>query len=1035
MPVSDKVHLLAISSQICNKMLQQPNVIEFCFKEYSLTSRVQTANISHSPANTIHFSLYTQRIQSLVLNLVYQVSNSPSFALFGITSKIQLQSSNMSVNVPQQLYNGSLICFACDINASSSDFTFITFGQNVSGIVLVPLMLIRINQSLIQFRLNGINIGGLVLNAANLAVFLAECNISGYGDQLSVSGSVIAFVFEQVYLYVEKVKICANAQNVGQGALIQAGVIAETCQICGYRTYTYGLCQNILEFGKVENDKQVCSNPFRFDGERCSCQDDEVQNGTSCINIVNFVNSVNTYIIEVNNSVTDLNYTTSFLENATEMLIESQYQIKEEIQSLQNFSEQTQNRIIASQILLQQYIKSNFTEVEINTKTYIQRLDNTIYDNVAIIINNISTVNTTFLTVHDYITNLNQTIINDQVATEILSQNISQLNQIINDSNHMISQQQLLLKDLSLQVLCLNNGFRFTNQQCITNYTISTLVCSQNIYISVFDIAKITNKLNTTSFESDYVFSNQNIVQNAYLDICGYVYTTVKPLFQSQNIFTNLKIQLGAQIFNGGSLIISYTDSILINQMIILSKSTSQITLNEQQLNIITSTSTSTNINNLQVYLSFAPSNGNITLISDINGVFNISGYQILGEYISTQTISMIGLKVKTVIVNINYVSFKPSTYNVGNFSSYLIGSSISSTNSLFINNLAIIIGSCSNFQVLSSISTNDQYTKFYLFGGIIAYVNGTSTVNVTNVIIDAYQVFNTNYISYSGFLFGYIDSTSSSIIVENVCLQQNMSSTSLKFYNFGIYGDSWGSTFLLHASVVFSVQGSYFNGFGMIGVQASNSKVEANNLRVSVTVDSVSGQYLGSVFGFGDAKNCTIFNAVVVSSFSSGLSYTGGFIGGQSSSLSANCTFVNSSVSNTSIQGQGQIGGFIGDQYSNVTIRFSLIQNVVLNGLNVGGFLGVQNANVTIYSSSVLSANISGSYLGGIVGRCKNSLHLNEVKIQFVRISGSNFGVVAGISSGAFYFSGSFSRSNYLNGTGVEDCAVLESKWFVNGC
>ncbi|CAL6034763.1 Hypothetical_protein [Hexamita inflata] len=379
--------------------------------------------------------------------------------------------------------------------------------------------------------------------------------------------------------------------------------------------------------------------------------------------------------------------------------------------------------------------------------------------------------------------------------------------------------------------------------------------------------------------------------------------------------------------------------------MNIVSRSGSQhIVTANSQLNILSNSHTGADINNLLVNLSFAPSSGNITLIYNINGVFNISGYQVLGDYNSTQTVAMIGINVQTATINVNQVSFKPNTYNVGNGSSYLFGSSVSGASSFDINNLAVINGNISNFLLLGSTTSSNEY----LFGGIIAYINTASYVNVNKVILDSYQKFSTDYVTFSGFLVGQLYSSSSNVTIKNVCLQQNLTSTTLQFRGFGLIGLNQGNTSIQNASVIFSVQGVLFICFGIVDSQFS-LYAEVINLKTSVSVSSSGGNTVGSVFGYEKAKYCFVQNASVVD--------------GNISS------------------GQDYVGGIIGDQYYNITIMKSLVYNSNFSGSNqVGGIIGEQNSdtNVTIMDSSVQNTNVFGStYVGGIIGKCGSKLYL----------------------------------------------------------
>ncbi|CAL6000875.1 carboxypeptidase_regulatory-like domain-containing protein [Hexamita inflata] len=967
--------------QICSNLLSRPIPIGYCVKEQSLSSRVQTANISHSPEHSIHFSLYTKQVQSLVLNLNYSAQNLPQFALFGLTANILMHNSNISVKVPQLLAQGSLICFICDMNASASDFLFIASGQNVSGSVLTPLTTFIMNKCFLQFRLNGQNVGGLVLNATQIVVSLIECNISSYIDQGSVSGSIIAFVYGSVLLDVDYVLICSNVQKIGnfaQGTISQTGLITSNCMICIEGAYTYGLCQNSLEYGKMENNNQICTNTFTFDGEKCSCKEGEVIYGIACVNILTLIQMSNNQQIEIGSSVKGETYKIIELEQTINNLQQNYTQTKFDVQNLYQLNNQTLNNIIYNYQLQEYNIQDNCTKADINLEIQSQILDNQIYGNISSLNIQFSTLNTDLTSLNQNITKLNETLIDQLTQNHQLSQNISQLGLSLKLSNEFIIQQKKQIKTLSILIQCLNIA---APGQCYVIQQENQLSCSSKIYSSSFDIQIVTNKISQDSFSADYVFPTQTIVQNAFIDLQDNIYTTVKPLFQSQSTFINLKIQFGTQIISGGSFILSSTaTSIAINQMNIVSKMSKQIALTASQLNLITSTSINAVINNLLVNLSFSPSSGNISLINNIKGVFNISGYQVFGEYSSTLTVTMIGLNINTATVNINQMSFMPSSFNVGNGSSYLFGSSVGTKSTFLINNLALIIGNNSNTQLLASVTANTS-SYYYLFGGVIALMSDSS-INITNIILDSNQKFSSDYVRNNGFLVGYVQTTTSNITVTNVCLQQNIISTTIQFYYFGLIGKNSGNTYLQNLSVTLSVQGIYFGDFGIVGYQYYDSTyAEIKNLMTSTTLRSENGWIVGLIFGYESANNCSIQNAAVV---------------GQ-----------NISSGQTSY-----IGGYIG---------FQLL-----------------NANLTTLDSQISEATFSGmDSIGGLIGRSQSSLYLININIKFVHIDGTgqHIGIVIGFSEGTYAFSCSSSSSNYINGVQQKDCAALSNIWSVIGC
>ncbi|CAL6052928.1 Hypothetical_protein [Hexamita inflata] len=944
--------------------------------------------------------------------------NLPNFSLFGLTDNISTLNTNISVKVPQQLSQGSLLCFICDVTANSSDFTFVASGQNISGAVQSPLTTFKLNQSLVQFRLNGVNVGGLLLNASTSVITVSYCNISGYISQESVSGSIVCFVIEHVSLEVDNVRICSNTQNIGsfgQGSLTQTGTFTVTCVVCREGMSAYGLCQNNLEFGEVDDDKFVCPNPFIFDGERCSCKEGNVINGTTCVNILASVNLLNSQQIEINNSLVDLSNRTKTIENLSGILNISLVQIDLDIQSLYLLNNQTQNNIIANSTQLQQYLLENYSKTENYLQTNTTVLDWRILNNVTILNNQISTLNNYSIVLNENITQLNKSINQQKDLNQLLSQNITQLNQTLIQSNEVIHQQQQIINSLSVLVDCLNYVGQYNvSGSCYMVDVDDSLSCSQKVYQQAFDISVVTHQvINTANFSKNYVFSSTNVIRNAFIDIFDGVYSiNIYPLFSSQNTFTNVKIQFGAQSLNDGSFISTQNSFITINQMNIISKLGSQLTVNANyQLNIIANSPTGANINNLLVNLSFGSSYGNITLINNTNGVFNISGYEVLGDYNSVLIVAMIGINVQTSTININQVNFKPNIYNVGNSSSYLFSNSIFYASTFMINNFAVLIGNKSNFLLQGSLSTNTFNTNYYQFGGIIAVINSASLVSVNNVIVDSYQKFSTGYVSYSGFLVGNIQVTSSNITIMNLCLQQNMASTTIQFNSFGLIGKNLGNSSIMNASVTFSVQGAYFWDFGMIGLQDPSSLyAEVINARVSVKISDFSnGGCIGSLFGGESAKNCSILNTSVIQ-------------GNISASLTSN-----------------NVGGLIGNLLQNISIFNSTITNSNVSGANfVGGLFGNQNQNTTVIDSVVDSVNISGqSVIGGIIGASWSKLYLTSVKIQFVYIQGvgSDFGVVIGSNQGGtFSFTNSVSLNNFVNGNLQKNCSLLNSQP-VSGC
>ncbi|CAL6114914.1 Conserved_hypothetical protein [Hexamita inflata] len=511
----------------------------------------------------------------------------------------------------------------------------------------------------------------------------------------------------------------------------------------------------------------------------------------------------------------------------------------------------------------------------------------------------------------------------------------------------------------------------------VINGSDSSLSCSQVVYVSIFDIQNSTQIVSSSSdFSSGYVFSSTSIIQNAFIDVLDNVYSTFSPLFQNQCTFTNIKIQIGTQTLGSGSLLTTNIgiNQLLINQMNIISRADSQLTI-QTQLNILTSLTQSTNINNLLVNLSCIQSQ-KIFLIYNISGFTNnIIGYHILGTYQSTSIVAMVAYIINSAAISINKVNFNPIVYNVGNCSSYLVSNITSSV--FTITSVAIRFGQNTNYQITSSISSSN--TAFYQFGGIVNNVVGSSSIKINTMIVDCYQQFTSGYVNKSGLIVGLSASALSSVSIINLCDMQKITSTTIQFTNFGLIGMNYGNTSVQQITITLTLQGEKIIYFGLIGYQLTGSLYsEIASTRAQVILISNAGDRNGALFGSLITKNCSILNTSVI----------------------------NASMSSKT---------------------------------NVGGFMGAASGNLSIFNSSILQSNILGSdNVAGFIAYTNNTKHfVTNSKIELNRITASSrFGLIIGYAQGTntYTFVNSSSNSNYINGALQVDCASM-TKNSITGC
>ncbi|CAL6032426.1 Conserved_hypothetical protein [Hexamita inflata] len=998
--------------QVCqNSITINSNQYNYCLKTQNINQLKLVNEMFMSQKYNQQIFFYTENTKYSIIDMHVNNYNVNSFSLFGFVIDTQnVMDSQINISMNYEIFQGALICIKCDVQIMNCTLIFVAAGAQISALVIEVNQLLQILQSFVQYRATCSNSSGFI-NVINSQINLSiiDCKLTG-GNLIesNYSGFIASVITMHPHLVnINTFFVCVNNITAlgNQSISVQLDVNLQ-CDICGEKYMVYGLCLDSLQYGQQVNGVIQCAHPFMFSDNQCVCIQGYILDKQNCVDILQAIRNMTS----VDNSgfsqrVTNIERIVQELDNS---IIQNVSQIIGHIQTTQSTLE---SHIVSNYSSLDANLQSNTTALDkrlsgnatmlVNSiVSYANALDNFIYQNSTTldwrIYNNISALNFSFTNTTNTISQRIQTLQFNLTTLDYFTKNFQQ-----NQSQQNQQMKQVIIS-LGQKVNCLNNAGTFIEGLCLANYTVNcseNSSCSQLIYFASFDLYFITYSISTVSnFSSGSVFSTATVITNALIDVYDNVYSSpVNPLFQSQSTFTNLKIQFRAQTLNSGSFIASLSSAVTINQMNIVSISGSQLTVNaNSQINILTNSPTGAIINNLLVNLSFAPSNGNITLINNINGVFNISGYQVLGDYNSTLTVAMIGINVlMATIINVNQVSFRPNTYNVGNGSSYLFGSSVSGASTFTINNLAIIIGNNSNFLLLCQISTYNKDTNFYQFGGMIASIHSASSLSVNNVILDSYQKFSTSYVRLSGFLIGYVQANSNNVTIKNVCFQQKTTGTTTQFNSFGLIGQNCGNTSIQNASVTFSVQGVMFQYYGIVGDQSTSSLyTEVINLITSVSVGS--GGNVGSVFGQEAAKNCSVQNASMVGGNFSGSNCVGGIIGSQYSST--NLTMFNFSIKNSNVSGQSfAIGGIIGQQNSNTNTMIinSYIQNANIQGSSyaVGGVIGQQISNAMIQNLSVKNSNIYGFNfaIGGFIGYLSSNSTIMNSLIQNSSVSSVN--------------------------------------------
>ncbi|CAL6097359.1 Hypothetical_protein [Hexamita inflata] len=837
--------------------------------------------------------------------------------------------------------------------------------------------------SVINFTLNTFSFVNCQLSGSNLLTTLN-------------SGYISSNVMVENQININNFNICIDSTNrFGNNSVAVSVSQNEThqCDMCQTQTIAYGLCVDKLQYGSSVNGQLQCVLPFVFINGKCECVEGYILNQTYCVSIIDAIS--NMYTIIDNNQIKHLQENIDEIEKHILALDHSIYN---------NFTETNAN-LNTNLSILDKYIALNYSQADSNLQRNISKLDGRIINNISISNNTIQTLGYK------------------------LSQNLTQVNNSIIYLNKTIMQTHDDIEHILLQQQCNNQpGYQMINGQCVQvscsfygqilvagicicpitgqyvingvcqqqNYElkISNMQCAQQIFVTTFNINQITNQVISQSFDEfiGSVFVSSTVISNAFINIADQIsgYTSViTPLFNTQQSFNYIKVQIGAQQYVQGGSLISKSDRVIINNMNIISKEGTQIMIGGMfKFNIMQQTSQNASICNLMVNLSFnQASQGNITLINEITGAFNINNYQIDGSYETSGTIALVGLSVKTSNMTIIGINFAPKHFNVGNYSSYFLGQVQFSA--IKLSTIIIVLGNQTYSQIANSISSSSS--KFYQFGGLVVYLEN-STFKVNQIISNSYQVYKTQNISYSGILIGETIWRTNNISIRSACIQYSVNSSNIMFYC-GVLGYYQGYIVSLsQLNVIMNInQAANIHVLGLYGWL--KSKAEIVNVQVSSTVllnedneKTISyNDCISPLIGMQDEGKSLIQNATVF-----------------------NCT----------IKSKSEFGG---------VIAFSFVDLQIMNTT-------VQNSNFTTYQqiSSVLIGVVARSKI--LIVNCRVINVRNTCPSQLGTVVGSNkvdtnqlnvFDVKDSYSSG----------TNFVNGAEQINCASFTNVNSVTGC
>ncbi|CAL5998930.1 Conserved_hypothetical protein [Hexamita inflata] len=531
------------------------------------------------------------------------------------------------------------------------------------------------------------------------------------------------------------------------------------------------------------------------------------------------------------------------------------------------------------------------------------------------------------------------------------------------------------------------SGQLVVNNSCFSNMSIydlsSSYMCSQLTIVVNFNVLQVTNTISNATEWNGYIFSVEQIIQNAFINITSNVYKnqpSIQPLFQNQSIFTNIQIQIGSSEFPSGT-ILTYCNTLTINQMNITSLYYSTITT--EYMNILTSSSSNSVIKNLIIQFQFSyASIGNITLINQIQNSLTLTyctNYVILGQYCTSNQIALIALISLQCTLTVNGVNFMVSSFLVGNYSAYLLMQVQNS--SLNINNVAIQYGDYQK-ELITRISPIDSFQ----FGGLITFTNNSNII-ITNYISNTNIDFNiSSDIDYSGLIIGVSKLTK--IQISLVCIKYQITVQQLVISH-GLIGQIVsGNLSFQSGNIIMNVIAKNIGLFGIIGNLMSNySQIKNIETQLMSNISLKTYSYASTVIGNTNSI-CDISNILVNPSNFSAASEVGGVIGYCDNVTNMNNISIQQLNISSSYSGGGIIGAVVN---TSITLKNSVVQSIFIkvtqNRNESGIILGYDFGKSTVQSIpfstfTIQNCSSSGtSYINNVLQ--SNCAILNNALLQ----------------------------------------------------
>ncbi|CAL6095709.1 Conserved_hypothetical protein [Hexamita inflata] len=734
----------------------------YCKKSKVINNILVQNQIFMSNYVTSALFINTQSTQQSKIDVTVHNNDMNSFSLFGSSIILQqVVDSRINVTLSFSVLSAALICTTCDVLVRGSTLIFIASGQQLSGVILTPILSAQFEQSFIQFRLNSSNSSGLVNTVQNtLNIFaVLNCFITGYNYVKSdYNGIASSLVVEPTTLNIAQLTICANQQQLFGSESIsvsQVGTETLSCDVCDTSVLVYGICSDGLQFGVEVEGMLQCVFPFEYKENECMCARGYLLNITRCVNVVDNLTDISHIVAdnyhELNGSVTDIyntmhNIDSNIVKNytsATANLLEISTKLEEYIISnftlsdhnlLKNTS-QIEQRIASNATQIQNTILANFnatnhsavlnlTSNSSNIEQYIltnfTKNDANLFQNILVLDNRIQVNFTSF---NNSLTSSISTLGSQMTAS--LVANSSKLEQYIIGNYSQVN--TYLAQNTSTLDLKINNSFNSLNSALVNN-------------ISSLNSSSIASLVANSSKLEQYIASNYSSTNGLLLANTNTLESRIQSNFTSLNnsLANNISALAIQSIYDLkansskleqyiiGNFTVSDTNikTNVSNLELKLSNSFNQLNSslagNISQLNSTTLANLKSNSSNIELYIqsNYSKADGNLLANTSLLDSRIQSNFTSFNNSL-TSSISTLGSQMTASLVA---NSSKLEQYIIGNYSqvnTYLaqntstldlkINNSFNSLNSALVNNISSL-NSSSIASLVANSSKLEQY-------------------------------------------------------------------------------------------------------------------------------------------------------------------------------------------------------------------------------------------------------------------------------------------------------------------------------------